>query len=196
VRGFVLLIWSIFGILLLIISVGDFLFFRIENEYVLALIALYVISCIGGVSGNNFCDGLTAAIATFAVTFGLNRLNLIGGGDVKLLFPIVLFSESNLSTFLVGVSIGGVVLAIAYFLLSRQIFFMRRKIIGSLYTFSRKQNKSRLLNFALLSLSRIDKRIVALRRYTFNAMKQEIPYGVAISFGGFCVIYENCVARW
>ncbi|MDR2646113.1 MAG: prepilin peptidase [Holosporaceae bacterium] len=185
-----------FGILLLIISIGDFLFFRIENEYVLALTILYVISCASGVSGNNFCNGFAAAIATFAVTFGLNHFNLIGGGDVKLLFPMVLFAESNLLTFLIGVSIGGVILAIVYFLFSRQIFFMRRKIICSLYIFSRKQNKSCLLNFALLSLSRIDKRIVALRKYTFNAMKQEIPYGMAISFGGFCVIYENCVARW
>ncbi|MDR0678041.1 MAG: hypothetical protein LBF44_00720 [Holosporaceae bacterium] len=191
-----MLIWGVFGILLLIISVGDFLFFRIENEYIAALIVLYIISCVGGVSGNNFCNGLTAAILIFAVTLGLNRFNLIGGGDVKLLFPMTLFSESNLSTFLVGVSIGGVVLAIAYLLFSRQIFFMRRKIVGSLYIFNKKQNKSHLLSFALLSLSRIDKRIVALRKYTFNAMKQEIPYGVAISFGGFCVIYENCVVAW
>ncbi|MDR0580742.1 MAG: prepilin peptidase [Holosporaceae bacterium] len=190
------MIWVVFGILLLIISVGDFLFFRIENEYVLALMVLYIISCISGISGNNFCNGLTTAIVIFAVTFGLNRFNLIGGGDVKLLFPLILFSESNLSTFLIGISIGSVVLAIAYLLFSRQIFFMRRKIVGSLYIFSKKQNKPRLLNFALLSLSRIDKRIVALRKYTFNAVKREIPYGVAISFGGFCVIYENCMARW
>jgi Flp pilus assembly protein protease CpaA len=138
---------------------------------------------------------LTATI-TFVVTLVLNRFNLIGGGDVKLLFPMILFSESNLSIFLMGMSVGGMILAIFYLFFGRQIFFIRRKIISSLYILSKKQNKSSLLSFVLLSLSRIDRRIVALRKYTFSAMKQEIPYGVAISFGGFCVILENCVARW
>ena len=191
-----MLIWIIFGVILLIISVGDFLFFRIENEYVLSLIILYAISCVSGVSGGNFYGGLLAATVTFFVAFALNHFNLIGGGDVKLLFPVILFSESNLSVFLVGMSVGGVFLAIIYCLFSRQIFFIRRKIVSSLYILSRKQNKSHLLSFVLLSLSRIDKRIVALRKYTFNAMKQEIPYGVAISIGGFCVIFESCVVGW
>lgn len=186
----------LFGIILLIISVSDFLFFRIENEYIIALIVLYVISCISNISGSNFSGGLMVATMIFAITLFLNYFNLIGGGDVKLLVPVILFAENNLSIFLIGLSAGGLFLAIIYFFFSRQIFFVRRKIISSLYIFSRKRGKSHLLSFVLPSLSRIDKRVVSLRKYTFNTMKQEIPYGVAIAFGGFCVIFENCVTRW
>jgi Flp pilus assembly protein protease CpaA len=175
---------------------GDFLFFRIENEYVLALMVLYLISYVSGVSGNNFLYGFTIAVVTFAVTLVLNYFNLIGGGDVKLLFPVILFSENDLSTFLWGISVGGAFLAMVYLFFSRQIFFIRRSLIGFLYILNKKQNKSRLLSFVLLSLSRIDKKIIALRKYRFNAMRQEIPYGIAIACGGFCVIFENLVTRW
>jgi Flp pilus assembly protein protease CpaA len=157
---------------------------------------LYIISHLIGVSGNNFFGGLLFAIVILIITLILNRFNLIGGGDVKLLFPVILLSENNLSAFLLGLSFGGVFLAIIYLLFSKQIFFFRRFLVNNLYVCSKTQNNFRLLSFVLLSLSRIDKKIVALRKYTFNAMKQEIPYGVAISCGGFCVIFENFVARW
>ncbi|MDR2158213.1 MAG: prepilin peptidase [Holosporaceae bacterium] len=188
--------WVAFGLILLIISAGDFLFFRIENEYVLSLMVLYAISYMLGVSGRNFTEGLVVAVATFVITLALNRFNLIGGGDVKLLFPVILFSENNISNFLVGISVGGVVLAAMYLIFSRQIFFIRRNLVRYLYAFNEKQKKSSLLRFVLLSLSRIDRRIVALSRYKFDAMRQEIPYGIAISCGGFCVIFENLAAGW
>jgi Flp pilus assembly protein protease CpaA len=185
----------LFGVILLIICVGDFLFFRIENEYVLALMVLYLISCVGGISGGNFSHGLAMAIITFLITLLLNYFHLIGGGDVKLLFPVILFSENDLSAFLWGLSIGGAFLAFVYLFFSRQIFFIRRNLIRFLYILNKKQNKSRLLSFALLSLSRIDKKIVALRKYRFSAMRQEVPYGIAIACGGFCVIVENFMTR-
>jgi Flp pilus assembly protein protease CpaA len=189
-------VWIIFGLILVIISVSDFLFFRIENEYVMALMILYAISYLSGVSGNNFYDSLLIAFGTFFVTLILNHLNLIGGGDVKLLFPVIMLSENNLSSFWMGISVGGMILAVIYLIFSRQIFFIRRKLVRSLYILRKKQNKFRLLNFVLLSLSRIDRRIVALRKCTSNVIRQEIPYGIAISCGGFYVIFENFATRW
>jgi Flp pilus assembly protein protease CpaA len=182
--------------ILLVICVCDFVFFRIENEYVLALMALYAISWMSGISGSNFYNGLIIAIATFAGTLVLNHFNLIGGGDVKLLFPVILLSENNLSEFWIGISVGGMILAIIYLIFGRQIFFLRRSAVGFLYSLSRGRNKTQFLNFVLPSLSRIDKKVVALRRYTVNAVRQEIPYGIAIACGGFYVIFENLLARW
>ncbi|MDR2068138.1 MAG: hypothetical protein LBP41_04085, partial [Holosporaceae bacterium] len=123
-----------------------------------------------------------------------NRYNLIGGGDIKLLCPLLLFSENNVPAFLLGISIGGVIVPLFYLIFSRQIFFWRRKMVVSLYILNKNQHKSFFLNIALLSLSRIDRRMVALKRYVANAMKQEIPYGVALSCGGFCVIVERLSA--
>jgi Flp pilus assembly protein protease CpaA len=136
---------------------------------------------------------MTAAI-TFVVTLVMNHCGLIGGGDVKMLFPVILLSENNLLTFLIGISVGGAVLSIIYIVFGRQIFFLRRKIVSYLCFFKKKKNKLTFLNVILLSLNRIDRRTVALRRYTFNAVKQEIPYGIAISCGGFYVILENLAA--
>ncbi|MDR1334091.1 MAG: hypothetical protein LBJ71_02640, partial [Holosporaceae bacterium] len=78
------MIWALFGIILLIISIGDFLFFRIEDEYIIALVVLYAISYVSGVLGGNFTYGLMIATITFFVTLVMNHLGLIGGGDVKM----------------------------------------------------------------------------------------------------------------
>jgi Flp pilus assembly protein protease CpaA len=187
----VLLIWVLFGIILLIISIGDFLFFRIEDEYVTALVVLYIVSCASGVSGGNFYNGLITAVVTFIGTLIMNHCGLIGGGDVKMLFPVILLSEDNLIMFLVGISLGGAMLSLIYIIFGRQIFFFRRKIVSYLCISKKKKKKCSFLNIILLSLSRIDKRIVALKNYTVNAMRQEIPYGIAISCGGFYVIFEK-----
>jgi Flp pilus assembly protein protease CpaA len=184
-------VWLVFGVVLLIISANDFLFFRIENEYTLFLLSLYLLSCALGISGNNFWNALEVFIAIFAITLIFNRYNLIGGGDVKLLCPLLLFSENNAQEFLLGVSIGGLVLSCFYLALGQRIFFWRRTIVISLYISNKNRHKSFFLNIVLLSLSRIDKRMVALKRCITGTMKQEIPYGVALSCGGFYVMIER-----
>jgi Flp pilus assembly protein protease CpaA len=188
-------VWLLFGIILLIIGIGDFLFYRIENEHVTALAILYIISCATGVSGENFYSGLAIAVATFAVTLVMNHCGLMGGGDVKMLFPVILLAESSLLTFLVGISIGGAILSVVYVVFGKRIFFFRRRVVSYLCIFKKKKNKFNLLSVVLLSLNRIDKRIVALKQYIPDVTKQEIPYGIAISCGGFCVIFEKLAAR-
>jgi Flp pilus assembly protein protease CpaA len=190
-EGFILIIWLTFGIVLLVVSLNDFLFFRIENEYTLFLIGLYFVSWLLGISGHDFWNALMIFVLIFAIVLILNRNNLIGGGDVKLLLPLLLFAEGSGLTFLLWTSIGGAILSSFYLLFSRQIFFVRRKIITSLYILSKNKNKSFLLKIVLLSLDRVDRRVVALRRCPTHAAKQEVPYGIALSFGGFYVIIER-----
>jgi Flp pilus assembly protein protease CpaA len=194
-RERVLVIWCIFGIILLIISVNDFLFFRIENENIQCLIILYIISYIVGVSGSSFIFGLLTSIAGFVIALILNRYNLMGGGDVKLLFPLLLFSENNTYSFLITVSIAGIILSCIYIIFGNHIFIYRKKVISCLMNLRRPKKKFPVLNIALLSLDRISKRTVLAEKCTTSALKQEIPYGVALSCGGFCVIVENLLSR-
>lgn len=189
-----MIIAILFGIFLLIISINDFLFFRIENEYVLALMVLYIISCLCGVSGQNMVTGLVTASVVFVICFFLNQRGLIGGGDVKLLVPLLLFSENNAVSFLYGTSVGGLFLGLIYTFGFRKIFFLRRKIVLSLCLFKKNHRKSYLLNFVLLSLDRISRKAVAFSRYRGNALKQEIPYGIALSCGGVSLLLDWC--RW
>ena len=190
-----MVIWILFGLILLIIAINDFLFFRIEDEPVISLCVLYAISCIFGVSGHNFFEGFSIALAIFAITLVLNHYDMIGGGDVKFLFPLILFAEDNLDIFLIGVSVAGIVLAVIYMLFGRYIFAFRRKIVLKLLTVRKSKKKNAFLNIALLSLSRITNRTAALTYRVTSVWRQEIPYGVALSYGGFCVILENLLSR-
>ena len=189
-----MIIAILFGIILAIISVNDFLFFRIEKEYVLSLMILYIISCLFGFSGQHILYGLTVATVVFAICFVLNQYGMIGGGDVKLLVPLLLFAEDNAIDFFVGMSIGGFFLGLTYFIAFRKIFFLRRKIVLTLYVLKKRHKNFMLLNFVLLSLNRISRKSVAFRRYNSNALKQEIPYGIALACGGFFLIWNWC--RW
>lgn len=189
------MIWCLFGIVLLIISINDFLFFRIENENIQAIFVLYVISCILGVSGGNFLFGLIIACGVFVITWALNQYDLIGGGDVKLLFPIILFSENNLTAFVMGISISGLLLSFIYMIFGKSIFFLRRRIVTLLCIFYKKEKKLALLKIVLLSLGRITRKAVSLKQCASNNLKQEIPYGIVLSCGGFCVIVENLLSR-
>ena len=195
-----MIVWGVFLVLMIIIGINDFLFFRIEDENVLALLLLYVISCFLGISGDNLLMSLSVASGVFILAFIMNQFNLIGGGDVKFLFPLVLFSENNLADLMLSVSIVGLVLAMFYLFAREKVDKLRKIIIAKI-----SNNKTWLLNIALLSLNRIKvsrlvddknasvkkKRILSFK----SLMKQEIPYGLALSCGGIYVVFENLWAR-
>ena len=185
---------------MIIIGINDFLFFRIEDENIWALLALYVISCFLGISGNNLLLSLLIASSVFAVAFIMNQFNWIGGGDVKFLFPLVHFSENNLADLMLSVSVSGLILALIYLSAREKIDKLRKIIIQKI-----PRNKTWLLNITLLSLNRIevsklvdDKNAKPKKRRILSfksLMKQEIPYGVALSCGGIYVVFENLWAR-
>lgn len=155
---------------------------------------LYIISCLCGISGQEMVSGLVTASLVFIVCFFLNQRGFIGGGDVKLLVPLLLFAENNAVSFLYGTSVGGLFLGIIYTFGFRKIFFLRRKMVLSLYLFKKNHRKSHLLSFVLLSLDRINRKAVAFSRYRGNALRQEIPYGVALACGGVSLLLDWC--RW
>lgn len=181
-------VWLCFAVVLLIIALNDFMFFRIENEYVLFLFLLYVISCCFGVSGQNFADAFKIACVTFAICFVLNQFNFIGGGDVKLLVPLILFSENNLIEFIWGTAIGGLVIAAIYMSFGEKVSNLRKKLF---FIFCKwKKEKIRFLRFVLLSLFKIKAKSVKFGINNTDMLKQEVPYGVALSCGGFFVILD------
>lgn len=185
--------WIICGslaVILLIIAINDFLFFRIEDEAIWSILGLYALSLACGVSGHNFLSGFIIAVAVFIITFILNQFEIIGGGDVKLLFPLLLFAEDSLDAFIIGISVGGAILILFYILFSKKIQLIRTKTIKKLLSIRRKHRKNLFLNVVLLSLSRIDNRTAALNYRAESIWRQEIPYGIVLSCGGFCVIFE------
>ncbi len=186
-----MIIWGLFVFLLIIISLNDFIFFRIENEYVLTLLILYGISCFFNVSGSNFIQACTVVIAVSIVTFLLNHFNLIGGGDVKLLIPLLLFVENDWWNFILGTSVGGIIISFFYIFLRKRIFYFRHKIISILFQIKKK--KIRLLRFILLSLYKISERSIKSEKLDNDPWRQEIPYGVALSCGGILVVLNMIV---
>lgn len=190
-----MVVWGLLAVILLLISVNDFLFFRIEDEYNAAMCVLYITACIFGISGKNFLIGFATAVVVFFITLAMNHRDMIGGGDVKMLFPMILFAENNLYTFALNVSVAGVFVSLAYILFGKHIYGYRRKIVLSLMKFRKNNKKNRLLNIALLSLGRITNRTSALTYRVENVWRQEVPYGIALSYGGFCVILENLLSR-
>ena len=181
-----MLIWCVFFVLLVIVGVNDFLFFRIENEYVLSLIALYVLSCAFGVSGSNFPYTFAWTAMMFGVTFVLNQFNLIGGGDVKLLVPLMLFAENNWETFVIATAISGCGISLLYVCFPEYIFELRSKLIELIRKF--KSKKIKALRIALLSSYRIKAKLV--RHDNVSVLKREIPYGVALACGSLYVVLD------
>lgn len=184
-----MVILGLISIILVIVAINDFLFFRIENEYVLALLLLYAVGYATGVMDGNLWEGLQVAMVGFIITFMLNRYGLMGGGDVKLLVPLLLLAGHNWSLFIFYVSLVGLVISIIYMLLGRRVFFIRRRLVRYLCFRKKEWKKCSLLNFALLSLNRITKRSVALRHCQGDTFSQEIPYGVALTGGSLAVVY-------
>lgn len=190
-----MVIWLLFALILIIVSVNDFLFFRIENEYVFTLICLYIIACIFGISGTNFISVAITTVGVFIVCILLNHFDLLGGGDTKLLIPLLLFSEHYLYEFTIGTAIGGLILAVIYRTFEQPIFSIRKKILRKLHDSYKNHKKSLLLRFVLLSFSKVTKRSLMLGDFKPQGIKQEIPYGIALSCGGLYVVIESFVVR-
>ncbi len=173
---------------LIVVALNDFMFFRIENEYVLFLFLLYAISYVFGVSGQNFAEAFRIACITFAICFVLNQFNLIGGGDVKFLVPLMFFAENNIFEFIWGTAIGGLVLALIYIFCGKKVAMFRKKLF-IIFSAMRKK-KFRFLRFVLLSFYKIKTKSVEFEINDTDVLKQEVPYGVALSCGGFFVIFD------
>lgn len=181
-------IWLSFAVVMLIIALNDFMFFRIENEYVLFLLLLYTVSYFLGISGQNLSEAVQVACITFVICFLLNQFGLIGGGDVKLLVPLILFAENDIFNFILGTSVGGLIVALIYIFCEQGVINIRKKLFSIFLKY--KKEKFKFLRFVLLSLYKIRASSVKFEKNGAGVLKQEMPYGLALSCGGFFVIFD------
>ncbi len=113
-----LAVLTLFPALLVVAAVGDLLTFRIPNWVPLALAGLFIgTGVLAGLGWEAF--GLHAALAALLllVGMGLFALNLLGGGDAKLLAAVGLWMGwAAMGAYLAWAAIAGGILALALLL--------------------------------------------------------------------------------
>ena len=179
-------------ILLLIIAVNDFLFFRIEDSVNIAVVSLFGIGWLFGLLHNySIVSALSVASFCFVVSVVLNYFELLGGGDVKLLFGVGLFISGNPSIFLYALSISSLIIATAYIYKGKEIEIFRKKMA----TIVINNKTNRILN-KILFPSAYNISEVEFLNFKQNAcaLKQEIPYGVILSFSTISSILVNAMS--
>ena len=100
----------------------------------------------------------------------------------------MLFAENSMFEFIWGTAIGGLVLALIYIFCGKQLAMFRKRLF--IIFSAMKKKKIRFLRIALLSLYKIKAKSVKLEVGSTDILKQEVPYGVALSCGGFFVIFD------
>lgn len=184
----VVIILLILSIILLLISIGDFLYFRIENSFIIAILVIYVIGCVTGITGNNILFGFIVSIICFIVGAILNYNNLLGGGDVKLIFALALFSEQYAIDMLFAVSVSGFVLALVYMIFNKKIHRLRYRMIHKI---AHLKNNKLLVKILLPSAFKSENLENEFKESKQDILQQQIPYGIALCVGGFAFILHN-----
>ena len=104
-----------FGALLLAASVSDVLRLRIPNPIPLGLLALFALELVLGTSPAAPYDHLMAMGLALAVLLPLFALDMLGGGDVKLLAAVALWlGMTKLAALLILVGIAGGIFALLW----------------------------------------------------------------------------------
>lgn len=182
-----MIVFFILAILLLCICINDFLYFRIENEYVIALITLYIIHLSLNVQQISILQHLSFAVLAFITCVILNYFDLMGGGDAKLIFPLALFAGDNIMNFLLYVSLAGLFLAAIYAFLGEKIELATKNVTTKINNIN--QN-SKLRKIFLLSSTQYNLEKQSITN-TNTVMMKEIPYGIALSVGNFLAIIDQ-----
>jgi prepilin peptidase CpaA len=141
-------------------AVSDFTTYKIRNNLILTLLIAYLgFAPIAGIPGDEIVRSVAVAGAALLFTFALFAAGWIGGGDAKLASVTTLWlGADNAFPYLLLLSLLGGVLAVI-------VYFCRTWPLPA-----------RLANTAW---------IVRLRA---RAEGVELPYGVAITLAGLCVI--------
>lgn len=109
-----LAVLTIFPALLVVAAVGDLLTFRIPNWVSLALAGLFVVAgALAGIGWEAFGFHLALAAGLLLLGMGLFALNLLGGGDAKLLAAVGLWMGwAAMGPYLAWAAIAGGILAV------------------------------------------------------------------------------------
>lgn len=164
--------------LLILVCIDDFTYYTISNKHVLGIILLYIIAFSSGVLiEDKFWLTFNYACIFFTIFFIFNQLNYIGGGDVKLIFALILWiGADNVFNFALLVSCISVVITLIYGVAWKYILNLRRyisKIIWSRKTLQFFVQKKRVYT------QKVD-----------DFFKYEIPYGIPLALGTVCIVFS------
>jgi prepilin peptidase CpaA len=141
-------------------ALTDLTTYKIKNNLILTLLLAYLaFAPIAGISGQEIGRSLAAAGVVLLVSFALFAAGWIGGGDAKLTTVTTLWlGEENAFAYVLFLSLIGGVLAAI-------VYFCRNWPLPD-----------RLANTAWIA------------RLRARAQGAELPYGVAITLAGLCVL--------
>lgn len=173
---------AILAILLLIGAAIDIKCRRLPNWLTASVAGLYAVYVIVAPYQVDWVSALTIAGASFTIGFALFAFNLLGGGDVKLIAALTLWSGVDLAAlFLLITGLAGGLMSLGILLRRR---LANHPILIAFWPFLTVVLANRL-GFAL-----------PFRHWEASARSSgddlataSLPYGVAIAAGGLTVIY-------
>lgn len=168
------IIFTAFFILMIIISITDFIFYEIKDIHIICLIALSVFKWIlKSNPGIDLFYTFCVASVIFVILYFLSVKDFIGGGDVKLAPVLILFLgyKESYDFFFITSLIGGMIAA---------CYILFTKYINILRSFLFKIFSNKLCKFLLNSF---DNEFFYIEYKGIS--KIEIPYGIALCMGAF-----------
>ena len=113
-----MLLTAVIGGVVIGAAISDAMTFRIPNAFPLILVGLFLVSAITTMPTDALLWHVVAGVAVLVAGMGLLALNVIGGGDAKLLAAISLLAGPFLVMPLVMfISLAGLALALTIYLL-------------------------------------------------------------------------------
>ena len=172
------------SILFLIVCINDFLFFRIEDSLSVSLVVLYTIAYISGDVSASIFQALSIASLCFVVSVILNHFDLLGGGDVKLLFGIGLFIAEDPMSFMICLSGFSLIIAAIYMTCSKAMELHRQRL-SQLVLHLKDKYEDKLLRYLCMAIFpsayKVTSEELSEIKQSDSLIKQEIPYGIILS---------------
>jgi prepilin peptidase CpaA len=154
-------------ILLIVAGIGDIRRYRIPNNLVYAVVAAFAVGALFDMSWTTIGFAVLSSVAMFALTAGLFALGLFGGGDVKLIAAMALWTGlADLPRFLLVMTAAGGLLGVAW--------MVRRRL-----------HRPALASEPAVAAEGLDAGTPSSGGAPARKIPNRIPYGVAIAIAGF-----------
>jgi prepilin peptidase CpaA len=154
-------------ILLVVAGISDIRRYRIPNTLVYAVVIAFAIGAIFGMSWTAIGWAVLAGVGMFALNAGLFALGLFGGGDVKLIAAMALWTGPfDLLRFLLVMTVSGGLLGV--------VWLVRRRL-----------NRPAVARGTAVPAEGPDAGTPASDEAPAPKIPNRIPYGVAIAIAGF-----------
>ena len=159
-------------ILLIAAGIGDVRRYRIPNTLVYAIVTAFAVGAIFSMSWAAIGFAVLAGVAVFALTAGLFAFGLFGGGDVKLVSAMALWTGLlDLPRFLLVMTAAGGLLGLAWMIRRR----LHRPALAS----------EALASEPAAPVEGSGAGVPSPDEAPARKIQNRIPYGVAIAIAGF-----------